>query len=244
MEKKRGSWKQICGTGDWVQTVLATISEGQIISFDQLGDIYKTDTETGKSKLVNNYKYTHSSLLQGAVDKFFNIDRDGTLNITKTSDGEFKQLSEFATYNQTVIGVDCGENLITIGKSGSAYITYPSGEWNKINDQNYSGTVFIMGGTKCFYTIENNNIYATNPYDGKCWQVGETGAFANTKLAVGMNDKIYTLETTGILWETDGETGKYSKVSDESFLNTRFLFAGNNRLYTIEPTGCLYEIYL
>jgi len=100
----------------------------------------------------------------------------------------------------------------------------------------------MFGGTQFFFTIENNTLYATNPEDGTCRKVGDSGAYANTKIGAGMNDKIYTLETTGIIWETDGQTGEYSKVIGDTFLDTQLMFAGNNKLYVIMPTGNLYEI--
>jgi len=242
MENLRGSFRQIRSTGEWVDTVLAVVAADKIISLDKLGDIYVTDPVTEKCRLINNDKYTNSQFLFGTGDLVYNIDRDGTLYATKVSDGSWVQLSEFANYS-SAFGTTLGENMITIGaKSGRPFLTNPKGEVSKINDMDYSKTQFIFGGEKFFFTIENNNLYATNPTDGTCKKIGESGAYANTKTGAGMNDKIYTLETTGVIWETDPETGAFSKIIDHSFLDTRLMFAGNQKLYAILPTGNLYEI--
>jgi len=242
MENTRGSYRQIRSTGEWTDTVLAVVAAGKVISLDKLGDMYITAPETQECKLINKDKYTHSQFLFGTDEFVYNIDKDGTLYATNVSDGSWKQLSEFANY-KSAFGVACGENLITIGaKSGRPFLTNPAGEASKINDMDYSKTQFMFGGTNYFFTIENNNLYSTNPVDGICKKIGDTGAYANTKIGAGMNDKIYSLETTGIIWETDGETGVYKKLIDHSFLDTRLLFAGNNKLYAILPTGNLYEI--
>jgi len=243
MENLRGSFRQIRSTGEWIDTVLAVVAAGKIITLDKLGDIYVTDPITGECKLINNEKYTHSKFLFGVGEEVFNIDKDGTLYGTKVSDGSWRQISEFANYPYTSMGVNCGENIVTVGaKSGRTFLTSANGEVNKISEEDYSNTVFIFGGTNYFFTIENNNLYRTNPIDGVCKKIGETGAYANTKIGIGMNDKVYTLETTGVIWETDGETGEFSKIIDHSFLDTQIMFAGNNKLYAILPTGCLYEI--
>ncbi len=174
--------------------------------------MYVTDSETQKSKLINNDKYTHSQFLFGTTEFVYNIDKDGTLYGTKVSDGSWKQLSEFGNYN-SAFGVTCGENLITVGaKSGRPFLTNPQGETSKINDMDYSKTRFMFGGAHNFYTIENNNLYSTNPLSGECKKIGDTGAYADTKTGAGMNDKIFTLETTGVIWETDCETGIYTKL--------------------------------
>jgi len=243
MENSRGSFRQIRSTGEWVDTVLAVVAAGKIITLDKLGDIYVTDPVTEESKLINNEKYTHSKFLFGVKNEVFNIDKDGTLYATKVEDGSWRQVSEFANYPATSMGVDCGENIVTVGaKSGRTFLTFPNGEVKKISESDYSQTKFIFGGENYFFTIENNTLYRTNPVDGTCKQIGEAGAFANTKIGTGMNDNIYTLETTGVIWETNGETGVYSKIIDHSFLDTQLMFAGNNMLYAILPTGCLYEI--
>ncbi len=242
MENQRGSVKQICATGEWVDTVLAVVSAGKIISLDKLGDVYVTDPETQESRLINQEKYTLSQFLFGTSEIVYNIDRNGTLYGTNVNDGTRKQLSEYANY-KSAYGASCGENIVTIGaKSGRPFLTNQEGEVTKINDMDYSKTQFIFSGTNYFFTIENNNLYATDPYNGECKKIGDTGAFANTKKGAGANDKIYTLETTGVIWETDGQTGVYTKLIDHSFLDTRLMFAGNNKLYAILPTGNLYEI--
>jgi len=242
MENNRGEFRQIRSTGEWTNTVLAVVAAGKIISIDKLGDMHVTDPVTEECRLINNEKYTHSQFLFGTSEYVYNIDKNGTLFATNVNDGSRKQLSEFANYN-SAFGVSCGENIITIGgKSGRPFLTNPNGEVSKINDFDYSKTKFLFGGTNFFFSIENNNLYSTNPVNGDCKKIGGDGAFANTKTGVGMNDKVYTLETTGVIWETDTETGQYTKVIDHSFLDTRLMFAGNTKLYAILPTGCLYEI--
>jgi len=244
MEKLKGTYKQIRSTGEWIDTVLAVVADNKIITLDKLGDIYVTDPDTEESKLINNEKYTHSKFLFGVGNEVYNIDINGTLYATKISDGSWRQVSEFANYPYTSMGVVCGENIVTVGaKSGRTFLTYPNGEVKKISEEDYSNSKFIFGGTNYFFTIENNNLYSTNPLDGTCKKIGETGAFANTILGIGMNDKVYTLENTGVIWETDCITGEYAKIIDHSFLDTSLLFAGNNKLYAILPTGNLYEIH-
>jgi len=244
MSNQRGSWKQIGDVGIWVQTLLATISGHEVISIDQLGDMYATNPETEKSRQVNTEKYTNSRFLLSTSNEIYSIDSDGSFIVTQTSAGSCKMVGEFATYSSTVMAIMSGVEMITVGKSGACYVTKPSGEWRKLNEDNFSNVQFFFSGEKYFFIIENNTLYQVNPESGAYKKLGNEGDFANTTIGVGMNDNVYVLENTGIIWEVNGETAEYKKVGDGTFLNTKMLFAGNSKLYTIEPTGCLYEIYL
>jgi hypothetical protein len=222
---ERGTYKQICSTGVWVETHLGTIAANSIITLDSLNDIYITDPETQQSRLINNDKYPNTRFLLGTSNEIYTLDLDGSIYLTKVSDGLWERVGAFAAYSQTWMCVICSENLITIEQNGTAYIIYSNGDYKLINDINYSHSTYVLSGSTCFYTIENNNLYATSLEDGKCTQIGETGAYANVNMAVGLNDKIYTLETDGKIYETDGMTGVYSAISNETFLDTRLIFA-------------------
>jgi hypothetical protein len=244
MEKLRGSWIQIGETGSWIGIQSVATSNNEIISIDSLGDLWATNPETGKSRYVNKDKYTSSMFLLGTKNELFSIDRDGTLWITNTINGSYRQVGEFASYAHTIRAVMCGNNLISIEKSGSCYITYPNGEFKKINEDNFSNIQFIFSGEKMFYIIENNTLYSVNPETGKYVKLGGDGDYSNTKTGTGFNDKIVILETFGYLWEIDGISGAYSKISEETYLDTKMMIGSDNFLYTIEPTGCLYQIAL
>src|SRR5439155_1714772 len=51
-----------------------------------------------------------------------------------------------------------------------------------------------------------------------------------------------TVETDGVLYETDLGTGEWKAVGRADFKNTRWLLAQGDRLYGIETGGSLYRI--
>src|SRR6185295_16919233 len=68
------------------------------------------------------------------------------------------------------------------------------------------------------------------------------GAWSNTIALTTMNGRLYTVETSGALYQTDLGTGKWIKIGKSEFGNTRYLFAGSQHLYTIETDGSLYRV--
>jgi len=77
---------------------------------------------------------------------------------------------------------------------------------------------------------------------GSWKQVGGDAGWANTKQMAQINDKIYTIDQSGALYETTATTGAWKKLGGSVYGNTTFMFAGNGSLYTIETSGSLYAI--
>jgi hypothetical protein len=64
----------------------------------------------------------------------------------------------------------------------------------------------------------------------------------DTIAAVVLNDRLFTVEKSGFLYETDLSTGKWVQVGKAEFGKTRLLFAGDKNLLSIESDGSLYRI--
>ncbi len=79
--------------------------------------------------------------------------------------------------------------------------------------------------------------------DQGSWQpVGPTGGWKNTLAGVFFRDRLYTVETNGILWRTDIDTGTWQQVGQPDFGNTAFMYCDAAWLYTIEKDGSLYRV--
>jgi len=72
--------------------------------------------------------------------------------------------------------------------------------------------------------------------------VGKAGDWRATIAAVGMGDKLYTVEPGGVLYVTDSATGAWKPIGKPDFGNTAFLFEAGGGLYTIEKDGSLYAV--
>jgi hypothetical protein len=59
-----------------------------------------------------------------------------------------------------------------------------------------------------------------------------------------LNNKIYTIETGGALYETSLPDGTRKLLDQNQFKNARILIASAGKLYTITSEGSLFEIML
>jgi hypothetical protein len=73
-------------------------------------------------------------------------------------------------------------------------------------------------------------------------QIGKAGDWRGTIAGVGMNNLIYTVESSGALYATDPSTGSWKQFGKNDFASTVFMFAGDNQLFSIEKDGSLYAI--
>lgn len=71
---------------------------------------------------------------------------------------------------------------------------------------------------------------------------GQTGVWKNTIAAAVLNDRFYSVEKNGALYDTDLTTGKWVQIGKPEFGKTKFMFAAGQNLLTIETDGSLYRI--
>jgi hypothetical protein len=72
--------------------------------------------------------------------------------------------------------------------------------------------------------------------------VGKPGAWQKTIVGTVLGSQIYTVESSGALYETDPKTGVWKQIGKPEFGNTKFMFAVAGSLYTIETSGSLYQV--
>ena len=72
--------------------------------------------------------------------------------------------------------------------------------------------------------------------------MGKAGDWKNTIAGAVLGGKIYTVESGGVLYETDPSSGSWRAVGSPEFAKTRFFFSANGSLYSIETDGKLYQI--
>lgn len=68
------------------------------------------------------------------------------------------------------------------------------------------------------------------------------GDWDDTKHAVVLGGKLYTIEVSGALYVTELPSGVRRQIGKPDFGNTKFLFAGESNLFTIETDGSLYRV--
>ncbi len=68
------------------------------------------------------------------------------------------------------------------------------------------------------------------------------GDWDNTKHAIVLDGKLYTIEMTGAMYVTDLSNGTWKQLGKPDFGKTKLLVAGTSNLFTIEDDGNLFRV--
>ena len=81
-----------------------------------------------------------------------------------------------------------------------------------------------------------------NAQSGSTTNIGPEGAWANVVSATVLNDKMYTIEKNGRIYETDLTTTMRTPLGKQDFDKGKFIFSANNMLYVIDYEGTMFKV--
>lgn len=81
-----------------------------------------------------------------------------------------------------------------------------------------------------------------NAQSGTATNIGPEGAWTNVISATILNDKMYTVEKNGAIYETDLVSTFRTQIGKREFEKGKFIFAANNMLYVIDYEGTMFKV--
>jgi hypothetical protein len=158
--------------------------------------------------------------------------------------GGWARIGPSGAWKDTCAGAFLKDMLYTVETNGALYVTdLAEGTWKQIGKLDYAKTKSLFAAGEMLYALENDgSLYRIAPADGKRTSVGAPTAWKDTKAGVVLNGRLFTVEASGHLYETDLITGDWKPIGNPEFANTAKLFASGASLYSIENDGSLYRI--
>ena len=229
--------------GDWSNTIGAVVLDNTLYSIEKNGVLYRTDLGTGKWVQVGKAEFGNTKFLFAGSKNLLTIETDGSLYRIDPSSGSWVGLGKAGEWKATVAGTVLGGKLYTAESGGGLYETNPvTGVWRQIGKPDFGATRHLFNNGDLLYSIESDgSLYRIRPSDGAWSRAKEAGGWKNTMGSTVIGAKLYTVETSGILYETSLVTGLWKPIGKAEFARTRYLFSANGWLYTIEDGG-LYRV--
>lgn len=94
----------------------------------------------------------------------------------------------------------------------------------------------------CLMLVVLVSLQITYAAVGDKTRLGQPGDWKGTITVTTFNDRLYSVEKNGALYETDLRNGKWRQLGKPDFVNTKHIFAVNESLYTIETDGTFYRV--
>ncbi|HWA97086.1 MAG TPA: hypothetical protein VG713_01275, partial [Pirellulales bacterium] len=180
-------------------------------------------------------------------DWIYTVERGGGLYRTNPYTGQWTQVG-YAEFGNTAYLFAVGDWLYTIEYDGSLYRVSPgNGAWEKLGPSGgWLNTVAGVGypfdaHSGAILTAESGGgLYATST-DGYWMQIG-TPVFNNTLSMVVLNGWLYTIETSGSLYQVNPVNGSWRQIGEPAaWLGVIAAAALDGSFYTAESNGYLYQ---
>ena len=81
-----------------------------------------------------------------------------------------------------------------------------------------------------------------NAQSGSTTMIGAEGGWGNVISATTLNDKMYSVEKNGRIYETDLTTTLRTPIGKQDFDKAKFIFSANNMLYVIDYEGTMFKV--
>ena len=146
--------------------------------------------------------------------------------------------------SNTTHAVAMNGRLYTTEKGGELYsIDLTTGKGVELGRLAYGNPKFLVAAGNALLAIDNGgSLYRVNTADASSTAIGQAGDRRASLFAATIGDKLYTVEASGVLHETNTSTGAWKQIGKSDFLRTKFLLAGPTSLYSLENDGNLYAV--
>lgn len=221
-------------------------NNGHLYTIDFSNGLNKTDLATGEMTKINDVNYKSTEFFFYYRFKLYSMDKDGSLTEIDPVTGAWNMRSGINAWSEIARPVVVGSFLYA-AENGSFY-RYP-GLDPKVRTQLGGSDFYDMGSllksdTTLYSMIRDGSLYKINLKDGEWIRIGGRKN-KDWKFAVAaelMNNKIYTIETGGALYETSLPGGERKLIDSNKLEKGRRLIAVSGKLYAITSEGDLFQI--
>ena len=233
--------KQVGKTNEYFQKGSPVHYKGALYTFN-FGALYKTDLDSGYCSRLGNSVYKNIRFFFAINNRLYIIETDGSMLVIDPFTGARKPESIINTWVNV-------EQVIVVGNSFYSFengVFYyhsalnPDKRKQVGKDEFYNLGALYRSDSK-LYSIIDGNFYEINTGTGAWKKITKAKSWRSVKAGAILNDKFYSLESDGSLYETTLSDGTKKEMDKTQFIKGGFLFAESGKLYTILD-GTLYLV--
>jgi len=214
--------------------------DGFLWSVEPDGSLYKTDPATGNFTQVGDKgSFAKLKHLEAMDHLLWTVEGD-TLYKSDPATGKWERSGEGGGWGKTVAMAGLNGILYSIEPDGSLWKTDKSGNDTLVDKGDFKGCTDLAAVDGKLWTIENGNLYWTDPTNLKWAQIGKEGEFNNISVMISGSGFLWMLDNSGTMYRVD-PNGTSTVVGDRgSYGTTTVLTTLNGKLWTVE-SGSLYK---
>jgi hypothetical protein len=235
--------KQVGKTNEYFQSGYVLQYRGALYTINS-GALYKTNLDSGQYSRLGNTVYKN-------INFFFAI--NNRLYIIET-DGSMLGIDPFTGVSKPESNIGAWLNVMQVIVVGNTFYSFENGVFyshsalhpdkrKQIGDANFYDVGNLYRSDTRLYSIIGGVLYQINTFNGEWIKVGKSKAWKSVKSGAVLNDKFYSVESDGTLYETNLSDGTKKELDKTQFIKGGYLFPEAGRLYIIIE-GTLYQIII
>jgi len=211
VDKSGALYKTIAATGAWKKlgsaynTAFIFAGNGVLYTIENSGSLYvinRTDGSWKQIGVAGAWKGTIAATVYNG--KLYTAEKSGALYLTDLATGRWVQIGK-PEFGNTWNLWSANNKLYSIEKSGTMYEINPTdGSWKQVGASGaWNGTLTGVVMNNAFYSVSKNGaLYVTDLPTGNYKKIG-SDAFAATVFMGAGASKLYTIESSGTLYEVN-----------------------------------------
>lgn len=240
--------KPIGKSNMFISVVWGDQSNGTLYTIDFTYALYKTDLNSGEQSRLGDVTYKNTKFFFRYRHKLYSIENDGSMTEIDPVTGAWTVKSSIGTWNEVERVTVVGNSFFTIQNGAFYYYSSLDPKYRKqIGGSEFFNVGILLESDSTLHSlIRDGSLYQIIPATGEWKRIGEgkSKEWKFTTSAEIVNNKIYTIERGGVMYETSLPDGKRKLLDQGQFKNAKILIASAGKLYTITSEGSLFEIVM
>ena len=233
--------KQVGKTNEYFQMGYPVHYKGALYTFN-FGALYKTDLDSGNYSRLGNSVYKNIRFFFAINNRLYIIESDGSMLAVDLFTGARKPESNIGLWENVMHVIVVGNSFYSFENGVFYYHTALNPDKRKQigKDEFYNLGTLYRSDSK-LYSIIDGNFYEINTGNGEWKKITKAKSWRSVRTGAVLNDKFYSLESDGSLYETTLSDGTKKVLDKTQFIKGGFLFAESGKLYVILD-GTLYLV--
>lgn len=240
--------KQIGKPNMFISVMFGDQANGIFYSIDFTYALYKTDLNTGEQLRLGDATYKNTKFFFRHRNKLYSIENDASMTEIDPVSGVWSVKSSIGTWTEVERVTVVGNSFFTMQNGAFYYYSSLDPKYRRqIGGSEFFNVGILLESDSTLHSlIRDGSLYQISLATGEWKRIGKgkSKEWKFTTAAEILNNKIYTIETGGALYETSLPDGTRKLLDQNQFKNARILIASAGKLYTITSEGSLFEIML
>jgi hypothetical protein len=226
-------------------TRAVAVERAKLFSVTKSGKLYVTDLLNLKSEQIGSDRFSSVKWLFATGGGLLgSIETGGSLYSINRSTGDMKLLGAPGDWKDTVAAFGFDGKCFAVDRYGPVYvIPLATGRYQQLGSVSLNKSTLVLVGPVGLLSFDSTGtLFVAGLADGAKRQVGETGAFKGLAAAAIASDRLWTVDSAGMLYVTDLATGKQVKTGPGGLQGVNQLVSFGDALFALDDAGTLYKI--